>query len=428
MSDSRLILLNFLSLSVGTRSTLEFLLGWISATGDRWCRMDSDVRRRKDSPDLTSNEASNATQTAQTHAPVTVAPCKPKGGVKVNPMVDLGLTLFFLLLCASSFITIAGNPAARTSFTMGFAITVSLIKTTKMVMPFVGRFLSRRYLSGPAFGDPLSKPRTLAKWTDQSWQLLIHLITSSWEYLVLRDRWDTWENPAVLITPDNFQENFWEHRPSPSLLRLYMAQLGIWIATCFSHRFLEKTRRKDYVLMFTHHVVTISLVLGSHVRYHHSLGLLVLFLHDLSDIPIDVVKMLNYANLTDRKACFLGEIIFVFNLVSWIYLRLYYFPFRIIRMLIFDVYRMYCAPLAPFASFFEGPPWCLERSFPSGKSLHGISFLYDWTIMTVLLSLLAVMHVLWFWLLLRIITKVLKQTSNTGHLVKEEYEGDSDSD
>lgn len=38
-----------------------------------------------------------------------------------------------------------------------------------------------------------------------------------------------------------------------------MAQLAVWIYTCFMHRFVEE-RRKDYFVMYLHHVVTITLV------------------------------------------------------------------------------------------------------------------------------------------------------------------------
>jgi TLC domain len=43
---------------------------------------------------------------------------------------------------------------------------------------------------------------------------------------------------------------------------LYLTQLAIWCYTCFVHRFVD-VRRKDYYVMYVHHVITIALVTGS---------------------------------------------------------------------------------------------------------------------------------------------------------------------
>jgi len=41
-------------------------------------------------------------------------------------------------------------------------------------------------------------------------------------------------------------------------LVVYVVQ-AIWVYTCFIHRFFDE-RRKDYFVMFLHHIVTIMLV------------------------------------------------------------------------------------------------------------------------------------------------------------------------
>ena len=51
-----------------------------------------------------------------------------------------------------------------------------------------------------------------------------------------------------------------------------------------------------------------------------------LFIHDLSDIAVDLLKMSNYMQLEGAKHFFLVEATFVINLISWAYLRLWLFP------------------------------------------------------------------------------------------------------
>lgn len=74
---------------------------------------------------------------------------------------------------------------------------------------------------------------------------------------------------------------------------LYLLQLAVWICTCFSHHFLEE-RRKDYFIMYIHHIVTICLVGGSYNVGYYRVGIIILYAHDMSDIFIDLMKMFNY--------------------------------------------------------------------------------------------------------------------------------------
>ncbi len=46
-----------------------------------------------------------------------------------------------------------------------------------------------------------------------------------------------------------------------------------------------------------HHLATISLIVGSHYNNFHRMGLCVLFIHDVSDIVIDLLKTFNYLKL-----------------------------------------------------------------------------------------------------------------------------------
>lgn len=80
------------------------------------------------------------------------------------------------------------------------------------------------------------------KFSDQTWQLVIHLSMTALEMYVLSDE-EWYSRPSTCFS---------EYDPTRvekmSVLLLYIIQLAIWIITCFSHHFLE-ARHKDFYLM-----------------------------------------------------------------------------------------------------------------------------------------------------------------------------------
>lgn len=157
--------------------------------------------------------------------------------------------------------------------------------------------------------------------------------------LLLQSGPDFYNNPA-----EAFAEPFEiQHENFPNAFKyFYLAQLvsclqalneivvieclqAIWIYTCFIHRFIDE-RRSDYFVMYSHHIFTICLVGVSEAFNHHRIGLLVLFVHDASDITVDLLKMINYLKLEGPRGWFASEIIFVVNLGIWIFFRLVKYP------------------------------------------------------------------------------------------------------
>merc|ERR1711934_1024432 len=104
----------------------------------------------------------------------------------------------------------------------------------------------------------------------------------------------------------------------------YLVQLSLWIWTGLSCKWLEE-RRKDYLEMMSHHVITVGLVLNSFVHNELPIGLLVLMIHDGSDVFLDLMKMANYLKLEDMHGMFLTEASFVLCWITWAYLRFYRF-------------------------------------------------------------------------------------------------------
>ena len=95
------------------------------------------------------------------------------------------------------------------------------------------------------------------KFGSSCFQLLFHVAITTLEAFILFGEGGGrgWMTDASLfwLPPPPLQSN------TPPVHLLYGSQVVFWTALAFSHRFLQP-RDKDYVLMFTHHWVTLALV------------------------------------------------------------------------------------------------------------------------------------------------------------------------
>jgi hypothetical protein len=182
---------------------------------------------------------------------------------------------------------------------------------------------------------------------------------------------------------------------------------SIWIYTCIVHRFFDE-RRKDYFILYLHHIVTIMLVAGSFSAGYLRIGLCVLWVHDVSDILVDILKMVNYLKLEGARGYFASEIMYLACVSGWIYWRLYQYPFRVIRGSLLEAFWT----LAPQPRVADGLLGIWQLDMP----------LY--THLNLLLMLLFLLHVYWGHLFFMIGYRIL--TESTREASRQEYEGDSD--
>ncbi len=79
----------------------------------------------------------------------------------------------------------------------------------------------------------------------------------------------------------------WPTRELSGLMKGYMlAQLAFWLQQILVINIEE--RRKDHWQMFTHHIITITLIFSCY-RYHHTrVGTLILVLMDVGDLILAV--------------------------------------------------------------------------------------------------------------------------------------------
>ncbi|KAF0686250.1 Aste57867_21955 [Aphanomyces stellatus] len=283
-------------------------------------------------------------------------------------------------------------------FVVAFAVWL-----TKASFRIGGGYISRTFLKH--LGDPLKKQVTMKKFTDQSWQLVIHASMTVLEFMVIREEtW--WQDTTTLWNTQSPTCDFPEQKFLTKFL--YITQLAIWVYTAFSCKFLEEVR-KDYVIMMSHHVVTIALVSWSYQMGFLPVGVLVLILHDASDVPLDLLKMANYMKLEDRRGYFVSEVLFVIMTTIWFYCRVYLYPAKLI-----------------YTAFWENREACCLP-----HEAHDLSILFpspgppSWLAFNVLLGCLYVLHIWWTYLILRLLYGVL--TKSVHEVAEDEYEGASDS-
>jgi hypothetical protein len=389
-----------------------------------------------------------------------------KKGIAVDPTLNFALTAIFFALVVGSFGSLAvGNlppacplgPSAATAALAGACILVfPAIFLVKTISGAVFKVVSRVFLRH--VGDPLAKPKNLHKFQDQMWQLAIHVGMTALEVHILyyEGGGEPWlESPHTLWQPmaDGLRPRDLPpsggagcaryQRNKPSVHLLYLLQMAVWIVTCASHRFLEE-RHKDYFMMYAHHLVTIGLVWSSYSMNYVRVGTVVLLLHDSSDIVADLLKLANYLKLEGSKGLFLVEALFLGNLASWAYTRLYLYPLRVLWQGVWKGSREVCFfPTAPGMEGFYSQTSFVDAGFPNGKQTRlgdgSFDLVQNWLALPAhpnlplywasgtLLTALLVMHILWYLMFWRILVRLLsaEDAHNAG---REEYEGDSDDD
>lgn len=140
------------------------------------------------------------------------------------------------------------------------------------------------------------------------------------------------------------------------------------------------------------------------------IGLLVLFIHDVSDIFVDLLKLVNYLKLEGPKGFFLSELAYASCVISWIYWRLYEFPFRVLKGSLIRPVQLVTRHSRSPTTFFGIELWSPDLPYSTETNL-------------LLFALLA-LHVYWFHLFLMIGYRILTESARAAS--RQEYEGDSD--
>ncbi|XP_027112485.1 ceramide synthase LOH2 isoform X2 [Coffea arabica] len=173
----------------------------------------------------------------------------------------------------------------------------------------------------------------------------------------------------------------------PSIKLIYMCQCGFYIYS-ISALLTWETRRKDFAVMMSHHVVTVILISYSYITRFFRIGSIILALHDASDVFMEAAKVFKYSEKE-----FGASVCFGLFALSWLVLRLIYFPFWVIR----------------------------SSRFASQTDTYDASLYYVFN--TMLLTLL-VFHIYWWFLICAMIMRQLKNRGKVGEDIRSDSEDD----
>jgi len=252
-----------------------------------------------------------------------------KGKLKVKvyvpkPFTELvldGIALFETV--AATYILV--DNGRLPSFLILCVLVSLLILTTMTLCATVGRKISAHFMSMAPFNNPLKSDTALRQFESQVWQLIVHVGMSSLALYVYSNGEDFLSRPSQFL-------QLWQLNDEMrgDVVNLYLVQLAIWFVTLVSLRFFE-VRSGDHHVMYTHHVVTIGVVLVSFAakRYIH-FGMVVFMLHDISDVPLDIMKILNLLRIEDSHGFYGAEIAYFILMPTWIYTRIFIFPLTVI--------------------------------------------------------------------------------------------------
>ncbi|PSS26106.1 LAG1 longevity assurance like [Actinidia chinensis var. chinensis] len=172
----------------------------------------------------------------------------------------------------------------------------------------------------------------------------------------------------------------------------YMCQCGFYIYSIAALLSWE-TRRKDFSVMMSHHVVTVILIGYSYITSFFRIGSIVLALHDASDVFMEAAKVFKYAEKEIG-----ASVCFGLFAISWLLLRLIFFPFRVIKASSYDS-----------VEFLD-----LSEAYPT---------LIYYVFNTMLITLL-VFHIYWWLLICSMIRRQLKNRGKVGEDIRSDSEDD----
>ncbi|XP_055725803.1 ceramide synthase 5-like isoform X3 [Salvelinus fontinalis] len=206
------------------------------------------------------------------------------------------------------------------------------------------------------------KPSILTKFCESMWRSTFYLCIFTYGIRFL------WQCPWMWDT-----HHCWYNYPyqvlTPGLYHYYLTELGFYWSLMFSQ--FTDIKRKDFPIMFIHHLATVSLISFSYANNMLRVGSLVMCVHDASDFILEAAKLANYAKY--QRLC---DFLFVLFAVVFFITRLVIYPLWILNTTMFESWEI----IGPY------PSWWLFNS---------------------LLLLLQVLHVIWSYLIAGIAYKAL---------------------
>ncbi|KRX16501.1 Transmembrane 9 superfamily member 3 [Trichinella nelsoni] len=192
------------------------------------------------------------------------------------------------------------------------------------------RFMFVRFICRPLAKYWKLTAEISGKLPESLWNLTMYLflwLNTCWT-LVRTDRWKYFTDPLSI----------WSDFSSDRLIPyevdvVYLTQTAFYVHATYGTIFMEQWRKDSKVMVF-HHFLAITLLSFSWAARYDQVGILVLFLHDVSDVFLECAKIFKYLKFRDNthySFCeFLSNASFVIFTASWFIFRLYWFPLKVL--------------------------------------------------------------------------------------------------
>ncbi|XP_074056517.1 LOW QUALITY PROTEIN: ceramide synthase 4-like [Macrotis lagotis] len=208
------------------------------------------------------------------------------------------------------------------------------------------------------------RPLKSKKFSEASWKFLFYS-TSFFDGLLI------FYNETWFGQPETVWNGYPKQPLQPAIYWWYLLELSFYLSLLLTLTF--DVKRKDFKEQVIHHFVTIALIFFSYSGNFVHIGVLVLLLHDVTDIFMEACKMLIYTQWRQAR-----DIMFMLFALVFFVSRIILFPTKVL-------YTTYYTFLNNYQVFF------------------GYYFA------NVLLMILQGLNVFWFFLILRMFYKLLSE-------------------
>ncbi|KAL8167401.1 hypothetical protein V2J09_008900 [Rumex salicifolius] len=233
----------------------------------------------------------------------------------------------------------------------------------------------------------------IGKCSESMWKLTYYAtVEACILHFTYREPWFTNTKEYFKGWPNQVVIRLSKERLRLPLKLYYMCQCGFYLYS-IAALLVWETRRKDFAVMMSHHVITVILIGYSYIARFTRIGSIVLALHDASDVFMEAAKVFKYS---EHELA--ASICFGFFAISWLILRLVFFPFWVIKTSSYD---------------FQ---YHLNLWEPYPKSLYYV--------FNTMLLMLLVFHIYWWLLICAMIIKQLKNKGKVGEDIRSDSEDD----
>lgn len=238
------------------------------------------------------------------------------------------------------------------------------------------------------------RKKKIRKFNESAWKC-VYFLTA--ELLALSVTYDEpwfkntryfWVGPGNQVWPDQ--------KIKLKLKGLYMYAAGFYTYSIFALMFWE-TRRSDFGVSMGHHFATVILIVLSYIFRFARVGSVVLALHDASDVFLEIGKMSKYIGAEG-----IASLSFILFVLSWILLRLIYYPFWILWSTSYEVI------------------------LTLDKKKHPVDGPIYYYVFNTLLFCLLVLHVYWWVLMYRMLVKQVQARGRVSEDVRSDSESDNE--